>query len=321
MKICPVCNRVYNDQTLYFCEEDGTTLVLHNTNVGAPATLGIPPAAQTNFPKLPQPKPPRNQLADTMPGFLTQTPPKKSKALFWVLGIFAVVAVVGVVGVVVIAALVGIAAGVDGNTKTNIGLSTNKSPITSISPGSKNVYKNDFSRWTEINNSDLQAKIIGDEYQMASKRENYSYTILASTKFDDNFLTNDTTVRINVRAVSGVSSPAGYGLVINSDIEPLKSDYIFAINNNAANPSYRIARRADKKETAIKEWTTASQIRTGTQTNQLEVRSSGKKLEFYINGQLMTSVTDQSGQDKGIVGVFNGGTQLAGYSNLEIAKN
>jgi hypothetical protein len=82
-----------------------------------------------------------------------------------------------------------------------------------------------------------------------------------------------------------------------------------------------VVRHQDSKEETVVGWTYAPQIRTGTQTNQLEVRSVGSKLTFYINGQQAATVTDKSDAEQGIVGLYTSDTAPIGFSDLQVFKN
>lgn len=300
MRRCPVCNRTYNDQSLNFCEEDGATLAEFKS-FNEPSGFGQQPQ-----------------------GFAAIRPvtasPKKSNALLWVLGIFVALIIVGLAGFIGLVALIAAYGDNTNNNSTGVVINSNKGDIFGKTSTSGKAYKVDFKRWNEFKESYGEASLVGDEYQMACKFNNYFYVRLSSSKYDNNLMTNNATTKVTVRSVTGTSPTLGYGLVINSDTQPLKSDYAFVIFNGT-NPQFRVVRHVDKKETIVKPWTAASQIRTGTQTNQLEVRTSGKTMSFYINGQLATTITDESGSDQGIAGIYTSDTQAIGFSNLEVIKN
>jgi hypothetical protein len=300
MKVCPVCNRTYNDLSQNFCEEDGATLIAVSSGFGQPAGFGAPP-----------------QTFGAMPPVVL--PKKQKSALPWVLGVFAALIIVGLLGFVGLMALV--AANMDNKNSANTG-SSNKGSVyePKSNKSSAGTFKVDFTRWREFKQSDGEAKIIGDEYQLNCTIQNYFYVVVSSSKYDDNLLTNNATARVTVRSVTGDSPSLGYGIVVNSDVKPIVSGYAFLIYTGD-NPKYRVVRHVDKKEIVVKEWTAASQIRTGTQTNQLEVRTKGKTMSFYINGQLATTVTDESGSDQGIVGIYTSDTKPVGFSNLEVIQN
>lgn len=301
MKSCPVCQRTYSDPSLSFCLEDGAVLVDQQqqpSGFGQSAGFGQQPVNFGAF----------------------QTPPvrKKSNAAAWILGIIGAFVILGGLGVVGIIAL--IAASGDANSnRRNANINSLPSNSSVILPG-KNFEKVDFVRWGEFNNAGAQAKIVGNEYQLAAKQQGYFYILIASGKFDEKFMTNNAVTRVNVRSITGASPSFGYGLVVNSDITPINDDYAFLIKTDGT-PAYRIVRHQNKKETTLKDWTPAAQIRSGTQTNQLEVRAGNKIFHFYINGQLVNSVPNEGTMPNGIVGIYTSDTVPIGFSNLEIAKN
>lgn len=308
MKRCPVCNRAYDDGTLNFCEEDGATLVAFNSGYGQSSGFGS--SGGQNF-------------GSTYPPVVR--PPQKASALPWVLGVFGTLIVLGVLGIIGLVALVGTLPDNKNNNGTTRVNNSNKGGIfTGSSPSNKssaaNGYKIDFTRWSDFDKPDGKAQIIGDEYQLVCKQQNYYYVVVASTKFDEKLVTNNSTAHVTVRSVTGESPELGFGIVVNSDTKPLENGYAFLIYTGDA-PKYRVVRHIDRKETVVKEWTAASQIRSGTQPNQLEVRSGGGKMAFYINGQLATTVTDESDNDQGIIGVYSSDTETVGFSNMEIIKN
>jgi hypothetical protein len=113
----------------------------------------------------------------------------------------------------------------------------------------------------------------------------------------------------------------GYGLVVHGykTNEGVFEDYAFLISN-ADSPKYRIVLHKNGKETTVVEPTTSTTIRTGTAPNQLEVRIRDLKLDFYINGQFVTSIVDEAGFRKGLVGFYDSGPGEVAFDDLEISK-
>ncbi len=303
MKKCPVCNRTYNDPSLNFCLDDGATLVAQTGSFGQ---------QPQSFSPLPQ-----------MPG------QKKRSPLLWILGILGGVGILGLIGFVGLIALLAYAGGNTNNNGKRLANMSNGSnggsyPVNLRVSNSNNSSPRDagnidFARWGERKTAMGETKLIGDEFQVSAARSGYYYVVIASSKFDDKYLTNDATAKVTTHSVTGISPSLGYGLIVNSDVDPLKSDYAFVIRSD--NQTFRVVRHQNNKEEAVVNWTPASQIRAGTQTNQLEVRSVEDKLTFYINGQLATSVTDKSGNDQGIVGLYTSDTAPVGFSALQITQN
>ncbi|MEP6923946.1 MAG: hypothetical protein ABI954_05755 [Pyrinomonadaceae bacterium] len=300
MKKCPVCNRAYNDPTLNFCLEDGATLIVQTGGFG-------------------QTQPQNFVTASQMQGR------KKSNPLVWIVGVLGVLIVIGGIGAVSLIALIAAGGNNGNNGKRTInsnggGYGTNFKVSNDASNSSLQKGENiDFTRWGERKTAMGETKLAGDEFQVSALKNGYYYVVIASSKFEDKYLTNDATVKVTTHSVTGNSPSLGYGIIVNSDVDPLKSDYAFLIRSD--NQTFRIVRHQSNEEETVTKWTFAPQIRTGTQTNQLEVRSADTKLAFYINGQLATSVTDENGSDQGIVGLYTSDTAPIGFSNLQVIKN
>jgi preprotein translocase subunit SecD len=93
MKRCPTCSRVYDDDELRFCLDDGTNLVDRPSAELAPPTLVLP-ESQLHTPTMKGPPPhlylPRQSDADQKAG----APQRKARPLLWV-GVVILLLVVG----------------------------------------------------------------------------------------------------------------------------------------------------------------------------------------------------------------------------------
>ena len=96
-------------------------------------------------------------------------------------------------------------------------------------------------------------------------------------------------------------------------------DYGFLIYNGD-NPKYKIVLHKAGAETNVVDWTPTSTPRTGTSPNQIEVRIRDLKMDFYINGQFVTSITDEANYRRGRVGLYTSGTGEVAFDDLEISK-
>ncbi|MDQ4119953.1 MAG: hypothetical protein M3209_00615 [Acidobacteriota bacterium] len=326
MKRCPVCNRTYTDETLNFCLEDGSTLIASNTGA-------------SGFGSMPQ------QNQSWQPQNLTAAHPrKKSKAWLWILGILGVFAVLGFVGLFGLLAFIGSLADNNNNNNnnrtnrtanynSNRGSNTNVKPNTNISANSNsglNLNSNPSTTlgslkysemdWGKLDSAFGHGEYIGGEYQVNSKNPDNYYVIIVDSVVKDQYVTKNATTKITARNTSTTASPhLGFGLVVHSDPTPLKIDYAFIIRTDKE-PAYRIAKHDNRSETDIVKWTPFPSIRTGTQPNELEVRSDGKTLQFYINGQYATSIADNI-TSRGIVGLYTSGTPVVAFSDIKIYDN
>ncbi|HEX8195278.1 MAG TPA: hypothetical protein VF571_03625 [Pyrinomonadaceae bacterium] len=326
MKRCPVCNRTYTDETQNFCLEDGATLVASGSG-----TSGFGSTQQ-------------NQT--WQPQNLTGAQPrKKSSPLLWILGILAAVVVLGGVGLFGLLIVIGILANNNNNnnnnnnrTNYNSNINSNRSSNSNVNsianrPANSNSGLNPNSNsstttgrlkygridWGKLDSAFGHGEYIAGEYQVNCKKADSYYVIVIDTVVKDEYVTKNAITKITARSISGASPYLGYGLLIHSDTVALKSDYAFVIRTDK-DPAYRIAKHDNKIETDIVKWTSAPQIRTGTQPNELEVRSNGKTLEFYINGQFATSIADNI-TNLGIVGLYTSGTPVVAFSDLKIYEN
>jgi hypothetical protein len=68
------------------------------------------------------------------------------------------------------------------------------------------------------------------------------------------------------------------------------------------------------------DWTPARAIRTGTNTNQLEVRINDKRMDFYINGQFITTVNDKEGYKRGVAGFYTSNLGEVAFDDLQITR-
>ena len=128
------------------------------------------------------------------------------------------------------------------------------------------------------------------------------------------------TVRVGLRSIDGNSPASGYGLTVHGEKKTGNlEDYGFLIYNGD-DPKYKIVLHKTGVETKIVDWTSTSTIRTGTNPNQLEVRIRGTKMDFYINGQFVTSIVDEANFKTGRVGFYTSDTGEVAFDDLEISK-
>src|SRR6266446_7482891 len=134
------------------------------------------------------------------------------------------------------------------------------------------------------------------------------------------YYTKDATVRVGLRSIDGNPPSTGYGLVVHGEKKNDKlEDYGFLIYNGP-NPKYKIVLHKGGAETNIVAWTSSSVIRTGTSPNQIEVRIRDLKMDLYINGQFITSVTDEANYRRGRVGFYTSDAGEVAFDDLEVSK-
>jgi hypothetical protein len=330
MKRCPQCNREYTDDALSFCLDDGSPLVSASapSSFDPSATVQYPQSRDTTPPPTmvygggqasPPPPPP---VWSPMP---PATPPKRS-IWPWLLGIGAVLVFMGIGVVILIIALASMSnnnnnnrANTDSNNNnrwTNRNANTNANANTRSTLSS---FTDDFSSesWGVGPSQYGRIWYADDEYHMHATKGGY-IVMYAPDRTD--YHDENATVRVTTRSVDGESPNPGYGLLIHGEKKAAQlEDYGFLIYNGT-DPKYKIIQHKAGVETKLVDWTASSAIRTGTTPNQLEVRIRDRKIDFYVNGQFVTSITDAEGFLRGRVGFYSSDTGEVAFDDLEISK-
>ena len=333
MKRCPQCNRTYTDDALSFCLDDGSPLL--STSAPAPsdpgATAQYPQSRETN----PQPtvafNPGQALPPPTPPAWSPMPPPAPQKRSVWpwLLGIGAVLVFMGVGVVFLIYAVTRI-------TNDN---SNNRNSNNSNKVANRNTNKNTNADETNTNNSRSNLTTFTDDFSSkswgtgASQYGNIWYQdeefhmhatkggfIVMYGPEKPEYRTENATVRVGLRSIDGDPPITGYGVVVHGEKKDGKlEDYGFLIYNGS-NPQYKIDLHRAGAETKVVDWTPTSTIRKGTTPNQIEVRIRGLRLDFYINGQFVTSITDEANYKTGRVGLYTSDLGEVAFDDLEISK-
>lgn len=330
MKICPNCQKTYSDETLNFCLECGTTLTVSAPKTDLPQTVFIPPANPTSppsgFGNQPHSSGQNQGFGNQPPQFGTpnqsqgnwgnpqqpqfsmvtpqiQSPPKSSKTWIWVLGILGVVAVL--CGGSFLALIVVNNSGNSGYTPNN---STGKTSTPTVSPTPKDLVKFDMSRWKTGSDEYADTSYSNGVVTVEVTKANYYYVLLTDVK------TQDKITKVTVKNTGSNSTNVGFGLIVHSYSTPLIGDYAFLIDTDQKR--YRIVEHLLKNEKDLKDWKNSSAIKGGSSENILEVRDSGDKMEFYINGELVTTVDDKYDNQAGVAGIYACDGLKIEFSNL-----
>lgn len=341
MKSCPTCNRAYTDASLNFCLEDGTPLV----NTAAPgfdpnATIRYTEPRDTKAPPAPPPYsqpsgPPSQPGSLANQGSLAAGPqwspmpgapsPKKSSAVWWIIGGLLVLAIIGVGGVIMIIALASMNSnsnGSDANTNSRvINRNTNAStPNANTSPTLPSSLTDDFSatKWRTGKFDFGELWYADDEYHMRSKEGSYLVMYAPSTDYS----TPNATVRVTARSVAGSAPSSGFGLMVHGERskENKLEDYALLILLGDE-PKYEIIEHKNGVQKALVSWTPSSTIRSGANSNQLEVRIQGNDLSFYINGQYVDRIRDLENFKDGLAGFYTSGNAEVTFDDLEIERS
>jgi hypothetical protein len=351
MKLCPSCNRTYTDASLNFCLEDGTPLVSEPAPGGDPnATVRYtirdtnPPKTEIypSFPPASTPSPPASQPSRP-PAFASQAPQwapspssipgvvprKKSGTIWWVVGGAVIIGVIAIGVVVMLIVLASMSSNTNNgnntttnsrvvNRNTNANLNTNGASINSdvnLPP----LLTDDFSeaKWGTDRGDYGDIWYDNDEYHMRSKDKTYLVMYAPNGDYD----TGNADVKVTARSVDGSPSPTGYGLIVHgqrSNAGELE-DYALLIYSGT-DPQYEVIKHKGGQQTTVVPWAKSSAIRTGTSTNQLEIRARGLELSFYINGQYVDKITDTENFKRGLVGLYTSDTTEVAFDDLEIKR-
>jgi len=343
MKRCPSCNRTYTDTSLNFCLEDGTPLVsdavppadLHATvRYPPPRRTEEPPTTEVyrqnkpllnKVPEMTQPRQPPPQWSPTP----QIRPQKKSNAVWWVVGGVAVVGVLGIGLIIMIFLLASLGANEnanDGNSNTRAG-NTNRNTNTNTSSNANSntsgslpaSFTDDFSRevWRTGNFQFGDIWYANAEYHMRSKEKTYLVMYAPLNEY----ATENGTVRVTARSVDGIGPTSGYGLIVhgqkssNNELE----DYALLVYTGDE-PQYQVVLHKGGDQKTLVPWTKSSVLRSGTSPNQLEIRTSGDQLSFYINGRYLTRITDTENAKRGFAGLYTSETAEVVFDDLEIER-
>lgn len=325
MKICPRCQKTYTDDSLNFCLEDGSVLTQ--------AAAQPPPTVMINQPQVTQPQPSMPNQPGSQPGmqpawntapqqYSMQPPRKSSKTWIWVLLILGLLALLCGGGFIGFLAYLGSQADSVSNVNSSNNSKTSPTPngtksgtnSTSSSTGRTNLQTVDLSRLVSKNTLFGTTELIDGELVMGSNKKDFYFAIVAPADYK----TEKANTRVTVSNIDDANSRLGYGLIFHSNPSPLQQDYAFLID--AKNKKYRVVHHAPQKETPDINWTTSDAIKNGTDENVLEVRDLSDKIELYINGTMVKSITNAYGYSGGVAGLYSGDGIKVAFKDLEIRK-
>ena len=316
MKICPTCRRTYDDDALNFCLEDGSVLNFAVDDSSAPTIAMHQPR-----PTVASPLPASAQSAWSTPPATPhsmQPPKKKSRGWVWAIAILCVGILLcggGIAGMFMYVASVADTntrvANNSSNWRSNTPTNTNANTST-IDPS--RIQEIGLQEWAKQTSSWGTNEFIDGELFMASKEKGNYFVIVAGDKYK----TERVTTRVTLRNAENEDSGLGYGLVIHSDTTPLQNDYAFLIDTKRRR--FRVVKHDPSNEIAVVAWTTSKLINEGTAENVIEARDKGGKIEFYLNGQLATTVTNKGGPTSGVPGLYTGDAAKIAFKKLEIIK-
>jgi len=262
----------------------------------------------------------------------TQAPRKKSNAIWWILGGLAALVIIGVGLVVMLIALASLGSNTNtanANTNTNTS-NVNRNPPANINASSNTANSNssvppsgpfvdDFSekKWSVGTSQFGRIWYDNDEYHMSSKAGTYIVNHAPS----DEYSTENATVKVSARSVDGSVPSAGFGLLVHCGYSKAKKieDYALLIYPSPQ-PEYAIVLHKDGNESFLVSRTRSDAIKSGSSPNELEIRIRGAELQFYVNGQFLTRLSDTANYRRGRAGFYTSDVTDVAFDNLEIDR-
>jgi len=347
MKRCPTCNRTYTDTSLNYCLEDGTPLTTDAPAVDPNATIRYPAARDTSEPppteiyrpQQPQvvtprpttpPPPPPPPAPQWTPTPISAPPRKKSNAVWWILGALAAVIIIG--GGLLVMVLVLASLGSNNNTNNlnantrNENRNSNVTANTNVSNTNANANAaipnslvDDFSqqKWGTGTSPYGRIWYADGEYHMSSRDRTFVVMYAPS----DDYSTENATVKVTARSVTGEVPASGFGLMVHCAQSKTKQleDYALLIYPST-DPEYEIIKHKNGVQSSVVTKTKSSAIQSGSAPNVLEVRIRGTELSFYANGQFLTKITDTENYKHGRTGFYTSDAYEVAFDDLSINR-
>lgn len=343
MKRCPQCNRTYTDDALSFCLDDGSPLVSTaapssfdpSATVQYPSSRDTSPQPTIAYPsQMPTPPPSSQPVPPPAPppawSPMPPSTPQKRSVWPWLLGIGAVLVFMGIGVAILIFAITKVTnSNNNNNGNSNSNRQANRNSNTNNTNSATNENSNSRSSLTSFTD-DFSTQSWGtgpsqygnifyqdEEYHMRATKGGY---IVMYSPDKKDYYDENATVRVGLRSIDGNSPSSGYGLTVHGEKKTGSlEDYGFLIYNGDE-PKYKIVLHKGGSESKVVDWTPSSTIRTGTNPNQLEVRIRSTKMDFYINGQFVTSIVDEANFKTGRVGFYTSDVGEVAFDDLEISK-
>lgn len=155
------------------------------------------------------------------------------------------------------------------------------------------------------------------EYHMVSKERTWVVMYAPS----DDYSTENARVRVTARSVTGEVPSAGFGLMVHT--APATTgrldDYVLLIYPSKE-PEYQIIMHKAGTESVMVDRTKSDAIKPGSAENQLEIRTKGAELAFYVNGRFLTRINDSENFRRGRAGFYTSDVHEVAFDNLLISR-
>jgi hypothetical protein len=146
-------------------------------------------------------------------------------------------------------------------------------------------------------------------------------TFVAMYAPSNDYSTENATVKVKARSVSGSAPSSGFGLMVHclqSKAGQLE-DYALLIYPSAE-PEYEIIMHKAGNQSTLVERTKSDAIKSGMEPNVLEVKIKGNQLAFYANGRLLRTIIDRENYRRGRVGFYTSDVFEVAFDDLEIER-
>ncbi|MFY7670123.1 hypothetical protein ACOSP6_03450 [Tenacibaculum sp. MEBiC06402] len=172
-------------------------------------------------------------------------------------------------------------------------------------------FNNNRNGWYIVDDDKIRFKIKNGKYYLKHKRSFKGWATYDYNYIDTN---KDFEIQTKIDKISGTTD-YGYGLIFGKHE---LNDFRFYISSGG---SFKVSKKINNKEEAIKDWTKSSYINTGNQkSNILTVKKIKGYYKFYINGTFVYQMDFQSffGNDLGFV-VYNNQEVAVDYIRVKYA--
>lgn len=155
------------------------------------------------------------------------------------------------------------------------------------------------------------------EYHMSSRDRTFVVMYAPS----DDYSTENATVKVTARSVTGEVPASGFGLMVHCAQSKTKQleDYALLIYPST-DPEYEIIKHKNGVQSSVVTKTKSSAVQSGSAPNVLEVRIRGTELSFYANGQFLTKINDTENYKHGRTGFYTSDAYEVAFDDLSINR-
>ncbi|MBN1264659.1 MAG: hypothetical protein JXA25_04150 [Anaerolineales bacterium] len=166
---------------------------------------------------------------------------------------------------------------------------------------------NNATNWSIYTDSHVAFEVAGGKLKMTAANADYYEGFLISwMTIDDAYLEITTTTG------GACNGPDRYGILFRTgEDEDNWASYMFGITCDG---KYSLRYWDGHSFDPVLGWSPSTVIKTGAnQTNRIGIKADGSAFSFYINGDLIGSITDPTA-DEGLFGLFIGGAHTNNFS-------